>query len=731
MTTSQEAFLAARAAHVDGDLGLAEAGYRQAIDLDPSNADAIHLLGVLCAQNHQLNDAENLIRQALRLKDIWAFHDNLGKVLQDLGKTAEARDAYLRAAELNPDHAEGLSNAAVLSLQLGDLTQAALIFRRILDRWPDQPVILNNLGNILFQRCRYAESEQSFRRAITLDPAYAMAHYNLGNLLTTLARHDEAIVAYRSAIRCQPDYPEALNNLGNLYLDLRQYVEAETAYLQALRQNPHLVEVISNLGNLYSEQKRHADAEKYYRQALSLNPGSTHLQVLFSYCLRNLCAWREIQPLNKSITAALAHNSADVVETLQLFSEPGVTPIQQLQAGLRKVSKDLGSILQHDPLVPPNVRGDGARLRIGYLSADFHEHATMHLLQGVLQRRDTAHFETWLYSFGPNIEDPWRQRARESCEHFVDIRTLGDKAAAEIIAKDNIDILVDLKGYTTDSRLGISAWRPAPIIVSWLGYPGTLGHPRLADYLIGDPVVTPPEHASHYSETLALMPHSYQPTDSLRKIGRKPTRREAGLPEEGFVFCSFNQPFKINPDTFSIWCRLLRAHTGSVLWLLEHTPTARANLCKEAEQQGVDPSRIIFAKWASQADHLGRLQLADIALDTFPYGSHTTGSDALWAGVPLISRLGDTFSSRVSASLLTAVQLPELIARNWDEYHAIADRLAARPEELANLKARLAAQRLSSPLFDTEKFTRDLERMYRTIWQQRRDGSRQLIVLQP
>lgn len=728
--SAEETFLAARSAHVSGDLAQAEQGYRRVLQADPVHADALHLLGVLQAQKKNPGEAERCIRLAIALKnDIWAFHDNLAKVLQEQGRRQEAREAYLRAAALKPDHADGLVAAAFISTELGDLQQAEAIFRVCAERWPDQPILQNNWGNTLYELGRMAEAEAAFRRAIQLAPDYAVAHYNLANLLGAQRRLDESIASYQDAVRARPAYPEALNNLGNLYLDLKQFQQAEAAYLKAHEWAPERIEIITNLGNLHSEQKRYQEAETWYRRSLAINPHLGHEQLLLSYCMRQMCAWDGLDLLNGSIRQRLAEQTEDVLETLQLFSEPGIDPGQQLHAGRLKILKDFAPILQQPPLVAPRTCRTRSRLRIGYLSADYHEHATMHLLLGVLEQRDAVHYETWLYSFGPDLEDNSRKRARLACEHFIDLRQLSDKAAAERIASDEIDILVDLKGYTTDSRLGISAWRPAPVIVSWLGYPGTLGHPRLADYIIGDPVVTPLEHASHFSETLALMPHCYQPTDAKRPIGRKPSRQEAGLPPSGFVFCSFNQAFKINPETFSLWCRLLDAIPDSILWLLEHTPVARANLRKEAAVRGIDPARLVFAKWASQPEHLGRIQLADLALDTFPYGSHTTGSDALWAGIPLVSLRGETFASRVSASLLCAVGLEDLVASDWDDYFSIARRLAANPAEYRAVKERLQANRLSKPLFDTAGFARDLERIYQAIWRQQQTGNRGPIAL--
>ncbi len=333
------------------------------------------------------------------------------------------------------------------------------------------------------------------------------------------------------------------------------------------------------------------------------------------------------------------------------------------------------------------------------------------------------------YSYG-DTDDAVTAQARSHCDVFREVAEWPDGDVAGLIATDGIDILVDLKGFTRDTRLEIPAQRPAPLIVSWLGYPGSLGHARLADYIIGDAVVTPLTHAAHFSETLALMPYCYQPNDRGRQIGTTPSRAQAGLPDAGFVFCSFNQNFKFNPQSFDVWCRLLLAVPGSVLWLLPTSEVAMANLKREAVARGVNGERLIFTTMLPLSEHLARLQLADLALDTFPYNSHTTGSDALWAGVPMVTRCGDTFASRVAASLLTAAGVPELVTHSWDEYFALAKSLAWDPQRLLGLREKLVRGRLEVPLFDTVRFTRDLERMYRNMWAQQRAGSpRQPIVL--
>lgn len=324
-----------------------------------------------------------------------------------------------------------------------------------------------------------------------------------------------------------------------------------------------------------------------------------------------------------------------------------------------------------------------------------------------------------------------RTRLCKAFIEFHDIRSLSHAAAARKIADDGIDLLVDLKGYTANSRPQIAAQRPAPVQISWLGYPGTVGHPRLADYIIGDPVVTPPEHARYYSETLALMPHCYQPNDRQRVIGQTPTRLAAGIPEDAFVFCCFNQSYKITLAMFDLWCRLLGRVSRSVLWLLEPSPPAQERLRREATSRGVDAERILFAPRLPLEAHLGRLRLANLALDTYPYTSHTTASDALWVGVPMVTLIGQAFVSRVAASIVTAAGLPELVVQNAESYLYLAMTLATRPERLNPLREKLARQKLICPLFDSVRFTRHLERVIELVWANYRAGTRNIIRVQP
>lgn len=629
-----------------------------------------------------------------------------------------------------PCDADALFKAALAAHQAGDGRAAEAGYRRVLQIEPQRVVAWNNLGMLLAAGQRHAEAEAAYREAVRHNPEYIQAYNNLGILLDRLKRRTEAEQCYLEAIRIAPGTAYSHINLGALYINSERFAEAETAYRRAVELDPGIAAAHNNLGIVLHRLHRTREAEAAFRRAYALQPSLGHALGKIAYMKRAMADWAGLAEDDQEIIRFIERGLPSNLPPFSLLPIPAATPAQLRAAARLRCEHLLPVELARPPLVTAIRPAQGRPLRIGYLSADFHEHATSHLLAGVIEAHHAATFAIHLFSYGPSAEDGTRRRLQAASQGFHELSTLSDAAAARCIADQEIDILVDLKGFTRGSRAGITALRPAPIIVNWLGYPGSLGHPRLADYLIGDPVVTPLQHADHYSETLALLPHCYQPNDRARVIGPTPSRAAAGLPETGLVFCSFNQTYKLNPAMFDLWCRLLDAVPGSVLWLLQpKAPVAVEHLRREAAARGIDPARLVFAENLPLAEHLGRLRLADLALDTFPVTSHTTGSDALWAGVPLITKLGPAFVSRVAASLLHGVGLAELVADDDAGYFALALDLARHPEKLAALRARLDTQRLSAPLFDTERFTRDLERLYSAIQADQEAGRRQAIVL--
>ncbi|MCO5065990.1 MAG: tetratricopeptide repeat protein [Rhizobiaceae bacterium] len=565
-----------------------------------------------------------------------------------------------------------------------------------------------NLGMILQQLGNADGAAEVYEAALRLNPQSPKACNNLANIQLGRNRLDEAVELYRKALAMQPNYAIGYKNLGTCLLRLKRYDEAEAALRRAIELDPSFTECRQKLANLLVHTERFDDAFEVYRSVQDWR----HLQ----FAKRNIGDWSGLESIDEGFLAQLNGDNPPACPPWEPMQMPGVSAELLRRTAFNFAVKEIPELLA-PPIFTGSRKPDaGERLRIGYLSSDFFNHATMHLFAGVLENHDREALDIRIYSYSPRREDGFTQRLENTALPVTDLLDLSNQVAASRINDDRIDILVDLKGYTSGARLGITALRPAPVIVNWLGYPGTLGHPRLADYIIGDPTVTPPEHAEFYSERLALMPHCYQPNDRRRPLPSAPSRSAVGLPEDALVFCSFNQFVKLNPPTFDIWSRLLLSVPNGVLWLLKPKQSvAPDNLIREMNALGVNSDRIVFAPFSPQTKHLARLGLADIALDTFPCNSHTTASDALWAGVPLVTFKGETFAGRVAASLLAAHGFPELIAENETDYFEIAHRLATNSDQRAALRARISDARLMSPLFDTARFTSDLERLYRAI----------------
>lgn len=440
-----------------------------------------------------------------------------------------------------------------------------------------------------------------------------------------------------------------------------------------------------------------------------------------------MCEWDRLEEWRSKMRHAIASEEAGKISPFHLLSLPGIEASEQRScADLWMKGRIEAAAAQRHELGFTFIVAAKPKIRLGYLSCDFHEHATSLLLAELFEAHDRRHFEVFAYSYGPDDGKGMRERLTPCFDRFVDIQMLSTVEAARLIHGDQIDILIDLKGYTRASRTAILTFRPAPIQVNYLGYPGTLGS-DFCDYIITDRFLTPPASADDYGESFAYLPDTYQPHGCCSPIGPMPARSEAGLTDEGFVFCCFNQAYKITPDVFDIWCRLLHNVPGSMLWLLR-SDLAEGNLRNEACSRGIAPDRLVFAEDKPQSEHLGRLALADLVLDTLPYNAHTTASDALWAGVPLVTCSGDTFASRVAGSLLRAIGLPELIAHDLENYYELAFDLATSPERLLGIKSKLAANRLTTPLFDIGMYTQHLENLYVSMWQRYSSGQKPTVL---
>lgn len=597
--------------------------------------------------------------------------------------------------------------------------------------FPEDSELHNNRGACLIELSRFEEAVTSCTRAVQIDPNNSDAFCNRGVALKEVGEWNLAFQSYHQALALKPRNASALHNVAIVLMLLEKVDEAVACFEAALAMTPQRDDIRRELAYAKEEQKKSSEARQEFERILDNNAADDFARSGIIGVLRSACefevATEHAQRLLQRLRNGTIKNS---ISSFALLSLEETTREDQLNAARIHAEGHFRRLITAAPAVikPSGRRHD--KLRIGYLSADLNSHATSILMAGVLEAQLHSNLQTFAYSNSHNDGTDLRKRVEAAFHTFHDIRHESVAETARRIEADEIDILVDLKGYTKHARLEICALRPAPVVVSWLGYPGTLGHPMLADYIIGDPIVTPLEHQSGYSETIAQLPHCYQPNDRLRGLEPPPSRAEAGLPENAFVFCSFNQPYKITARVFDQWCRLLRETPGSVLWL-HSSDDARDNLRARATANGVDASRLLFADLVPPDQHIRRLQLADLALDTFPYGSHTTGADALWAGVPLVTICGDTFASRVSSSLVTNAGLPELVTNSPEQAADLALALFRDRARLRELKTRLIEGRDICHLFNTEEFARDLERLYEAIWAQHQAGVRAPIVLSP
>jgi predicted O-linked N-acetylglucosamine transferase (SPINDLY family) len=515
------------------------------------------------------------------------------------------------------------------------------------------------------------------------------------------------VESYDLAIELKPDHADAYSNRGNALQELRRPMEALDSYEAAIRLRPAHAEAFFNRGNVLAELKRLDEAAQSYAEAVRLNAGFVEAQgrLLFQRAL--MCQWNEGTTAFDPPPPGIGDGATSPFGALALEDDAANHLMRSKIWARAKYPRT-----QHRGFKAAPASGP---IRIGYFSADFHDHATMYLMAKLFETHDKNRFEVHAFSYGPDRQDGMRQRLRNAVSAFHDVRDLSDKDIADLSSSAGIDIAVDLKGYTQDARSGIFAHRAAPVQINYLGYPGSMGVDFI-DYIMADDIIIPDEKRHFYSEKVISLPGSYQINDDSRLISTNiPERSALGLPEDGFVFCCLNNNFKIRPDQFELWMRLLRNVDGSVLWLLRDNPWAEANLRNQASARGVDPNRLVFADRAPAPDHLARHACADLFLDTFNCNAHTTASDALWAGLPLITKVGDGFAARVAASLLSAIGLPELITNSAEDYENLALELATNPARLAAINRKLLENKATTSLFDTELCTRNIEQAYELV----------------
>jgi len=741
----------ALAAHQVGQLRNAQISYRAVLKKVPKHPVALHFLGISKIQDGQTDKGIDLVREALSVKpDYVEAHYNLARALQTIGRLDEAAIHYNKVLAVSPNNADAQNNFGAILLEQKRFDEAIKHFEKSLAINRTNPQSHSNIGIALSELRRYDLAITRFEQSLAIDPNNAEVVCNLanaleksnrfkkalaiydratlrwptnadlscgrGNVLARMGRLHDALTTFDKALALKPDLAEAWLGRGNILSGINLN-EALAAYGEALKIKPHLAEAWQGRGLVYEGLARYDDAVAAYDRAMACRPDIKYTQGQRLFAKMRNWDWSGLQSeTSHLLSEAKAGNP--VARPFILLNLPSTAADQQTYAQ-QYVSE------VHPESERPLWQGERYshdRIRIAYLSADFREHAVSQLIAGVLDHHDRARFETSAISFGVDDGSAMRSRLAEAVDHFIDVRTKSDWEIARLIRDMEIDIAVDLMGFTTGARFNVFGMRPAPVQVNYLGYPGTLGA-RYIDYIIADKLVIPSDQRQFYTEKVAYLPHSYQANDVARPIPRTiPSRQALGLPESGFLFCNFNNSYKITPDLFDIWMRLLRQLDGSVLWLLEGSSSSLENLRREAQQRGIAPGRLIFAPRTGLEGHLARQCVADLFLDTLPYNGHTTASEALWVGLPILTCLGSTFAGRVAASLLTAVGLPEQIVYSLRDYEDRALAIAQDPTLLASIKSRLAQNRATSPLFDTARFTHDIESLYVAMWQRYLDG---------
>jgi predicted O-linked N-acetylglucosamine transferase (SPINDLY family) len=742
---SATAFRDGLAAHRQGRLTAAREMYRQALAVRPENFQALHLLGLIELQTNAPMSALELFRKALAINPRFAeAHNDMGSALLISGRCEAAIASYQKAIELKGDYAEPFYNRGNALLDLHRYHPAIESFDQAVAIRTDYVPAYVNRG--LARSClkEYEAAIADYDQALAIQPENAEAHGFRGDALRDLGRHQAAIIEYDRAIGYNPRLAEAYNGRGSAFAKLRSFQAALSSFGQAIDIKNDFCHAYSNRGNVFKELREWQAALDNYDRAVVLNPGFAEAHFNRADVSRRLmqfdvamagydrafalkpdlpflsgqrlhasmqvCAWRSVEADISAITAAIERGES----VSPPFAVLGLTadPALQRQAAEIWVREECPA---DSSLVPIPKWNRHDRIRVGYFSPDFRRHPVASLTVELFETHDRSRFEVAAFSYGPDTQDDMRKRLQSAFERFIEVRDRSDQEIALLARRMELDIAVDLGGFTEDCRPGILALRAAPLQIGYLGYPGTLGAPYM-DYLIADATIVPPSHRPYYAEKILSL-RSFQPNPARRRIADEfSTREDCGLPQTGFVFCCFNTHYKITPAMFRVWMRILDRVQGSVLWLRSDNEIAMANLRREAAACGVAADRLVFApQLPSMEAHLARYRAADLFLDTFPYGAHTTAGEALWAGLPVLTCAGDVFASRVGASLLNAIGIPELIT-TMERYERLAIELAVDVPRLTEIRRRLAGNRHTAALFDISRYTRDLESVYARIY---------------
>lgn len=671
----------------NGEIQQASEIYQAILDNDPRHPDALHLLGMLLAGQGNHARAIELIRMAIQnFPGSEILQNNLANVLVHAGRHEDALKAYRKAIEINPACFDAYRNMATTAKRMG----------------------------------RPLEAIGYFQKASEIKPGSAEVFSDMGDLMAEMGRFDEAIQCYRKALKRNPDSAKVYNNLGSILLSQDRYVEAIDYYCRAVELDPQHAEAFNNIGAAISDMGKPDEAIKFYQKALELNPESDLFLVNLFDAYLQTCDWHQLEVLNEKL-------DTHTFKALERGNRPIENPFLNLArhddladnfAVARSWSNDISRLMSdlNTNYVFDDRKIEQKKITLGYLSSNFRNHALGHLIAGLFESHDRNRFNIYAYSAGEDDKSDYREQIEVGCDKFVDISNCHYLDAARTIYDDKVDILIDLMGYTRGRKVEIAALRPAPVQVRYMGMAGTTGA-DFFDYLIADQTVIPQEHTRYYSEKLVYLPDCYQINNNKQKVSDVFfSREELGLPKEAFVFCSFNHALKLDPVMFDAWMKVLHHVPASVLWLQVGSKQGEQNLIKEANCRGIGQDRIVFGRKMEKTHHLARLRLADLVLDTRLVSGAATTSDALWARVPVITLQGKHFSSRMSASILKAIGLNDMVTSSMEEYIKLAILLANNPSEIESARRRLCENIKTKPLFDTERTIENLEIAYEEMW---------------
>jgi len=693
--------------------------YQKVTELDKSNFDCIHIMGIICIQSKQYQLAIDLLTQAIQIQENNPdVHYNLGIAYDNLNKKNEAIKSYQNAIKIDQNNHNAYSNKSKSENDLKRYADGLISAEASIKIKVNNAIAVNNKGNSLYGLGNLIDSLEAYSEAIKIDPNYSEAYVNRGNILSELSRWEEALISFENAIHISPNHSEAYSNRGNALRILKRWDEALRSYDKAIEINPANASAHSNKANVLKDINLLDAALLSLETALSITKNIDYALGAAQHLKMSLCNWGAIENYTNQILESiyLGKKVTQPFPLLALTDDANLLKKSSVIYAQDKypLNRSLGEILKYP-------KKD--KIRIGYFSPDFKSHPVAFLTAELFEIHDRDRFEIYAFSLQKaSDDDGMRLRLKNAFDKFIEVEDLPDMSIAQMSRDLKIDIAVDLSGPTKNSRTRIFSYQAAPIQVNWLGFPGTLGADFI-DYIVADQIIIPTSHQQHYSEKVVYLPNTYMVDDSKRiPSGRIFSKDDCGLPENDFIFCCFNNDYKFNKQVIESWSRILGSVKDSVLWIPENNPQFMENIKVEFSKRGINTSRVIFAKkLESMADHLARYALADLFLDTYPYNAHTTAVDSLKGGTPIVTLIGNSFASRVAASLLNSIGLSELITNSQDQYEKLAIEIATNPAKLHELRKKLVVNRLTSPLFNTALFTKHIEdaymRMMESYWE--------------